>query len=393
MKKILFIHHAAGWGGAPINMINIITSLDKSKYSPFVLLLKDSMVKEKLAEKNIPYKVADSAFYKKHYKYFSHSEAGYISCFNIYRLVNLTIHWLLSRYYFALKELSALEFDIVHLNSSVLTDWLSPCKKKASVIIHFQEPLAKGCIGVRTAFIKKILKKYADHIIAISEDNANRVGLPDKTTIVYNFSKIPEKEPDPASYLSKGVLYLGGSSKIKGFTIIAEALNYLEKDVKLYFGGDYSIRSRKGGVIKQIIKFIIGYEKRKVKAIQKMKMHQNAIEIGMISDVDKYLHEVCCLIAPFTVPHFARPVIEAYLNKKPAIGTDVEGMDEIISHNSTGLIIKKNNPKALANAINYLTNNPNISRSMGEKGYRKAINIYSQNNIQIIENIYDNLSK
>ena len=60
--KILFIHHASGWGGAPINMINIINELDKTKFDPHVLLLKDSIVKDRLEEKNIGYTVCNSFF-------------------------------------------------------------------------------------------------------------------------------------------------------------------------------------------------------------------------------------------------------------------------------------------------------------------------------------------
>ena len=73
MKKILFIHHAEGWGGAPNCMINLIKGLDQAKFSGEVLLLKDSVVAEKLAENGINFRIADSHFYKRFYKFFPHS--------------------------------------------------------------------------------------------------------------------------------------------------------------------------------------------------------------------------------------------------------------------------------------------------------------------------------
>lgn len=74
LKKILFVHHAAGWGGAPNSMIKLINSLNKDKFKAEVLLLKDSVVSERLAENNISFKVASSNFYKKYYHYFTHTD-------------------------------------------------------------------------------------------------------------------------------------------------------------------------------------------------------------------------------------------------------------------------------------------------------------------------------
>ena len=122
MIKILFVHHASGWGGAPNSMIKLINSLDKSQYNVEVLLLKHSIVAEKLAENGIKYKVAESFFYRRYYQYFTHSEADYLKWYQVYRFLKLSILWLLSRYYYAKKELLMHDYDIVHLNSSVLSD-------------------------------------------------------------------------------------------------------------------------------------------------------------------------------------------------------------------------------------------------------------------------------
>lgn len=62
MIKILFIHHAAGWGGAPKCMVNLIKDLDPAKYEVEVLLLKDSVVASKLTEFGIKYSIAESVF-------------------------------------------------------------------------------------------------------------------------------------------------------------------------------------------------------------------------------------------------------------------------------------------------------------------------------------------
>jgi glycosyltransferase involved in cell wall biosynthesis len=388
--KILFIHHNVGWGGAPNSMIKLIKSLDPSKYVVEVLLLKYSVVADKLSEYGIKYRIAESIFYKRYYHFFAHSEAGYVKWFQIYSFLKLAVLWILSRYIFANKELSKHDFDIVHLNSSVLTDWLAPAKKRGKVIIHIREPFRKGNFDLLHGFFKSKISKYTDQIIAISEDNARRIGIPDKTEVIYNYSEIPENLPIESSYASKKVLYLGGSDTSKGFYTLVEALDYLDRDIKVYFGGKY-VTSKKSDNKIQVLKFIFSKERMRNSAIKKIGNHPNAVYIGMIYNVPNYLDEVCCLVSPFRVPHFSRPVIEAHLLKKPAIGSDVEGMDEIIEHEKNGLIVPKNNPKALATAINTLTADSEKAKRFGEAGYNIAKQKFTPRNIQKFERLYEKL--
>ena len=52
--------------------------------------------------------------------------------------------------------------------------------------------------------------------------------------------------------------------------------------------------------------------------------------------------------SPFTVPHFARPVMEAAAMAKPAVASDVEGMDELVVDGQTGVLVRAGDAKALA---------------------------------------------
>jgi glycosyltransferase involved in cell wall biosynthesis len=113
--------------------------------------------------------------------------------------------------------------------------------------------------------------------------------------------------------------------------------------------------------------------------------------LGLIYNVNEYMEEVCCLISPFSVPHFSFPVIEAHMARKPVIASDVEGMDEIIDHGRNGLIVPINNPEALAKAINELTKNSAKAKQLGEEGYMRAIQKYTSKNIVQIEHLYDKL--
>ncbi len=380
MIKILFIHHATGWGGAPKSMISLINSLDKKRYCATVLLLRDSIVSKKLEESGINYVVAKSKFYQKFYSFFNHSEAGYVKWYNLPKMLKLSVIWLLSKYYFVPNELKDSNYDIVHLNSSVLTDWLKYSSKISKTIIHIREPVRKGFMDLRYIIFRKQMNDYADMIISISEDNALRINLPDKTKTVYNYSNIPKHTPLKESYKSKKFLYLGGNAKIKGFYTMVDSLKYIDDGIQIYFGGNYNLN--------------IQNEKHKnLKAIQKMRSDQKAIEIGLIQNVSKYLLNICCLISPFTKPHFSRPIIEAHLHKKPVICSDIEGITEIVHNGVDGIIIEKDDAVKLATAINYLATEPEKAQELGENGYKSAIQKFTSSNILKIQSIYDQILK
>jgi len=388
MRKILYIHHAAYWGGAPKSMIETIKSLDKSKYCAQVLLLKNSVVADKLKDNDIPYILPQSKFYQKYYIYFTHSEAGYVKWFQALRIFKLTLYWILSRFIFAKRELDKIDFDIVHLNSSVLTDWLAPCAKRTKTIIHIREPFRKGKFDILHYFFRHQMKKYADRIIAISNDNAKRVNLLYKTTVVYNCADSIEKPPSLDSYQSKKFLYLGGASLIKGFYTLVDALDFLDKNVIVIFAGNYEIDDAS---FKGKLKKFIGWRPKYRKAIAKMKNHSQTQVVGMVDNIYQYIDGTCCVISAFSKPHFSRAVIEAHLRQKPAIGSNVEGMDEIIEHGINGFIVEKDNPRALAEAINEMSINPELVKRMGEVGYKVAIGKFSSDNIKSFQRIYDGL--
>lgn len=392
--KILFIHHATGWGGATINLINIINNLDKNLFDIKVLLIKASVVAEKLKENNISYEIAKSTFYSRYYQYFTHSEAGYIKWYQAFEYLRLSISWLLSRYFFAQRELVKHDYDIAHLNSSVLTDWIAPAKIKGKVIIHIQEPFRKGKFDFLRPVFRSQMRKFADHIIAISEDNAKRINIPEKTSVIYNFIQINSRFTESEINTNNGkVLYLGGYEIIKGFFTLVDSLDYLNDGVKIIFCGNYQIVSRTNTIQKLFawLKNLLPVHRKIQKSLKIIRNHPKAVFIGQINSSSEMIRKTEFLISPFSYPHFSRPVFEAFANKKCVIGTDVEGMDEIIDHNINGLIIRKNNPKLLAEAINYLHANPQLREQYANNGYTKAVQLFSNDNIAKIESVYAKL--
>ncbi|WP_170116558.1 glycosyltransferase family 4 protein [Mesonia algae] len=385
--KILFIHHAAGWGGAPINMINIINKLDKTKFEPHVLLLKDSVVKNRLLELNIPFTLCTSSFYLNKYRYLSHTDAGKIKLFKVLTISKVFISWFLSKYVYASKVLKGFNYDIVHLNSSVLSDWIYPASKKGKVIYHIQEPISKGRFGFRYNFIRSEVAKYADMVIAISKDNADRINLPQKTKIVYNFIDIPNGQKIGRGV--KSILYVGGWAKIKGISVLLDAIPVIDKSIQINMMGQYPKLKPIGKFKKIVYKLCYPSAYKLRNKLINISNFENVNIIGALPSIASTLYESSLVVSPFTVPHFSRPVIEAFAYGKPVVASDILGMDEIVNDAVDGILFKNGDAKALAKAINTLVNRPEKLKKMGENGRKKSNELFNPEiNTKKVEEVY-----
>src|SRR5690606_757954 len=82
-----------------------------------------------------------------------------------------------------------LAVDLVHLNTFLLIPAGIAAKKSGiKVIWHIREPLYRGLTGIRRHYVRKAIKQNSDAIIAISQQDAARLGGPiDKLEVVYNY--------------------------------------------------------------------------------------------------------------------------------------------------------------------------------------------------------------
>ena len=114
---------------------------------------------------------------------------------------------------------------------------------------------------------------------------------------------------------------------------------------------------------------------------------------GAVNSVQDYIRACDVLVFPGTTPHSGRPVYEAWALKKPVIAFRTEVMSRDIDDRVDGLLTD-HTTRDLADAIEWMRENPDLAEMMGEKGYRKAQERFSmkKNNNKIIE-IYTEVLK
>jgi glycosyltransferase involved in cell wall biosynthesis len=387
-KKILFIHHGKDIGGAALSLLFLIEKI-RPYYDVKVIFVFNSSVIALFKNKNI-----ECETLTKSHPLFIHSAAGGASLLQIKKLAQMIAGWLYFALVYSRRILREESPDIVHLNSTFLTEWAYAAKKNGMpVIVHVREPLGEGHWGFRKNLIRKILKNSATKIIAISRDNAARINLPELTSVSYNFVDFAVFDPDlfkKENIGKKRIAYVGGQADFKGFNWLVDTLKYLDERIEVQFAGYYS-KSKMD--LKTKIKMIVSARKRRtIRNLNMMRSSSNAREVGLIEDMPKYLSQCDLLVFPSTKPHFARPVIEANAMRIPVIVSSLPGNEEIVEEGINGFLVEVNDPIALAEKINFLCRSGASLKEMGENGYRMAKSKYdSKKNVSEILSVYQEI--
>lgn len=373
-KKILFIHHGIGIGGASLSLLYLVQSLDKKQFEPYVLFMQDSAAVTMFSEHKIntlgPLNLSD----------FSHTKIWWYRWYHPHHLFKAVRDSLKLLFFVATKWLAEIKPDLVHLNTSSLFAWAIIARRNnIPVFWHIREPLADGYFGLRKKFICWVVGKFASTIIPICQDNALPWIENNKMHVIYN--AVPEDKfksecfltdekkannnPTPES--QHAVLFLGGLSQEKGTLLLLQSWQLVLQqlpDAQLLVAGNWE---PKLGIFNNRLPLTSWhrYCKKTIRLAETLK--NNVKIIGVQQDVPQLLSQTDLLVFPATAGHFARPVIEAGFMQKPTVATDLAPMRELILDGETGLLSTPNDAKDLALKILLILENKAVAESLGKK--------------------------
>lgn len=391
-KKILYIHHGRGIGGAPLSLLYLLQKLDRTKYDPTVLCLYESKAADLYRSENI------KTFVAKGIRNVSNTT---LTCGNLsiirkifnfgYSMIRMPLSVIMT--YFWVKKIFP---DIVHLNSAGLIPSAIGAKlAKKKVVWHIREPLFESLLGVG-AFLSKIcINRFSDKIIAIGKCEADRLFKSSKITVIYNFVDFKKfnrnisgesfRKESGIRKNEKVVSMLGGVSPVKGTLEFVKALMLVREivpNVKFVIVGYYPITKKVGNK----------YYKKILNIIESEKLKDNIIFTGVRNDIPKILSASDVVVFPSLVPHSARPVIEAGAMAKPAIASNLDGPNELIIDNITGKLTPSKDSKKLAEAIIEILTDEEKAEKMGEAGYKRAKRLFDANiNAKRIFKVYEEI--
>jgi len=403
-RRILYIHHGSGRsgiGGAPLSLLYLIRRLDFASYEPVVVCLHESVAADLYRQEGwttiAGLGVTD----------FAHTS---VSWYQLHRFDKIarslwhqikTVVWVAPRLYREHKP------DLVHLNTTSLLGWGIAAKlMNVPVVCHVREPLADGYLGIRKKLFQYIADWYSAAFIAICHYDASHLLPSDKIHVVYNFVNFNQfdKGIDGSGVRrelgirssDKMVLYLGGLSRVKGILdLLVSAEAFLGENCFLVLAGNMKESSSRlkrliGGFVNRVgVKTYGTCVKEEINRIGKSMLSKCVITIGIRNDIPELLAACDVLVFPSTVPHFARPVIEASAMAKPSVASELGGVVELIDHGRTGVLVRGGDRKALGEAVRWLLDRPGKCREMGENAYYKAISLFDdEKNCKMIMDVY-----
>lgn len=389
MRKILYFHHGGAIGGAPLSLLFLLRALDRSRYIPIVVTTRPGPIIDLYRHEGIETHVATDV---------STNVEGRIDDFS-----HTTLEWYNHRHWWPLpgrllrfgasirnaqRIVERFQPDLVHLNSSTLAAAAIGTRRAGVPLVwHIREPLARGYLGLRRAWLRSVIHRTADRVVAISHHDAGRLLPSERIRVIYNFVDLAHFDRNLSGDAvraelgiapdAKVVVMLGGVAPPKGTLTLVRALPRVlaaHPGVRFLVAGPAPRTLDEGGV-KGLAKRLLGvdaYQRRVIRALNETNAGDALTFTGVRQDIPQVIAASDLLIFPSTVPHFARPVIEAAAMAKPAIASDLGGPAELIVHGETGLLVPPNNPGALADAITELLNDPDRASEMGEAGYQRA---------------------
>lgn len=209
---------------------------------------------------------------------------------------------------------------------------------------------------------------HIDHVIGHSKSiNNNLKGI--NTKLIYNGSEVEEiqkhkeSQKDIRKELGFGdddlvIGHVGHHSKLKNIEIILKAMQYLDRNIKFVSFGAGPLTSRL------------------VEQAKKMNLSDRIIWFGYTRNIYAYVWGLDIFILPSYSEGLSRALLDSFSAEKPVIVSNIPSSKEIVSEGKNGYIIEPDDDKALAVAINKLSN-PKIRKKIGEQNYHDVVKYYN----------------
>lgn len=377
--KIAILHHAVVLGGGTLSGFDLYKALYPQ--NEVTLLLPSSSSKEAYKEaKKRGINVQEFQF-----------KPPTFDCFNGGQsTLKVLLKYLVRRSNLKAwtKLLLEQNFDIVILNSIVWAPIIRHIKsiksKKTPKIICFVRETMKGSSkNISNRYISSCLNK-ADSVSFLSEFDKREWSLNCKNVVIYEIMDqlmFNNLKHDSFSMTENTdilkLLYLGGTTPIKGPDILLKAISHLKNKgyskIKLYYLGKH-YKDKNSNLFNMINSIKRHNFLRKISKIVTINdLSEMVLFLGIQSDVGYWYDKTDVVIIPSVVGHQARPIFEAGVFKKPAIATNFPNFEDFIKNDVNGLLFDNKNHVDLARCIIEFYENRNKIHDYGDKNYEYSL--------------------
>jgi glycosyltransferase involved in cell wall biosynthesis len=190
------------------------------------------------------------------------------------------------------------------------------------------------------------------------------------------------------------LLHVGRISPEKGHHLLVDALNDLVKDhpeLRMVFVGEESLVPAEMAVaispdplVQALARFYDGSYLERVRGMMSPAVAERTQLTGERVNherVSEYYRGADIFVFPSIFEAFPIPPIEAMATGLPVVATRAGGAVESVVHGETGLLVERDDPTALADAIAELVGDPGRRAEMGAAGRARAERLFSWDSI------------
>jgi glycosyltransferase involved in cell wall biosynthesis len=378
-RRVLYVNNGADIYGASRCLIRLLQALDRTRYIPLVLLPEDGPLRQRLEALGV--------------EVVYHPRLSVITrrVFRSWRILIFFLEFPAS-VLFLWRLIRRRKIDLVHTNTGVM---VSPglAAKLAGVphVWHIRDWFQE---------FRQIWKPYSsyilwssDAVIAISQAVASQFRDDSKISVVYDGCSLEEFQTGDAEAgqnfrrrFGLGTDFVAGcvgriKLRRKGQEVLVQAAAILKaRGLRLkvvivgaaYPGNENSLQSLKD-------------------LIRESSLQDDIILTGELDDVKPAYAAMNVLVLPSAQPEpLGDVMMEAMAMGIPVIATNIGGPPEVVQDGITGFLVPPADPKALADKIELLMNDPKLSERLGQAGPNRVMERFSTGEmIHKIEALYD----
>ena len=284
------------------------------------------------------------------------------------------------------------DIDLIHLNeiTGLPSAVLAKLIFRKPLIVHVRSLNYRNNKSLKSNLHLKILKKFANIILAIDQEVFKTVNIKNKTTLLRNILDLERKNKKNKKINKElKIGYIGTYLKYKGIENLIKAVEELilkDYKIKLIFAGKFLDRSL---LMKNLLSwFSIDNN------INSNLFKKNFIKnMGFVKKIQNFYDQIDILCFPSSLNATGRQIFEAGMFSIPVIVCMKSNKNDSVKNNYNGLIYNNFfSIKDLQKKILIFYNNRKLIKIMGNKGKKLALKRnMKNNNINKLISIYKNL--
>lgn len=235
---------------------------------------------------------------------------------------------------------------------------------------HYLPRWIRPAVARAADVAEKIAGRAFDGVVAVTPHIRDR--FPRRNSIlVQNFPVLDEALPPSLPYAQREplVIYVGSISPVRGIPELVQAMGLLPKSMKarLAIGGEFVPAS-----MEQEVSAIPGWERTQYLGWQEREGLLDLLSRARVGAIPLHL----------TVNHAeSQPIklFEYMLAGLPVVAFHLPRTTEIMEESGCGIVVEPGNTRKLAEAIQWLLENPAEAEAMGKRGREAVLKTYNWN--------------